>query len=117
MPHAQLDQHRVDRSNLNAVLSTSIADFRSFDVVGAIGLEERQRGKPLDQLATRLRSRKALEQLLEDQPGREHLVRAFKSAPEHFDSLGGCPSVAAESQRPDGRVHEQTHDLRARSAL
>jgi hypothetical protein len=117
VPQAKLNQYCVDRSDLNAIPSTRVADLCGLDVVFAIRLEKSQRSESFNELASRLRPGKALQQFLQDQAGGEHLVCAFKRTSKHLYGLGGTPSVAAESQRPDGRVNEQAHDLRARSAL
>jgi hypothetical protein len=78
VPQAKLNQHCVNRSDLNAVPSTGVANLCGFDVILAIRLEKRQGGESLNQLATRLRPGKALQKLLEDQAGCEHLVCALK---------------------------------------
>jgi hypothetical protein len=117
VPQAKLNQYGVDGSDLNAIPSTRVADLCGLDVVFAVRLEKSQGSESFNELASRLRPGKALQQLLQDQAGGEHLVCAFKRASKHFYGLGGSLSVAAESQRPDGRVNEQAHDLRARSAL
>lgn len=114
---AELDENGIDRSDLNTLPSASVANFGRLDVVFAIGLQERQSGEPLDQLSACLGTREPLQQFLEYQPRREHLVCSFKSTPKSLYGLGRAPCVAPEGQRPNGRVNQQAHERRARSAL
>ncbi len=117
MPQAKLNQHCVDRSDLNAIPTAGVAHVRGFDVVLAIRLEEGQGGESFNQLATRLGPGEALQQFLEYQTSCEHLVCALKRTSKYLNGLCQTFSVAAEGQRPDGRIDEQAHDRRARSAL
>jgi hypothetical protein len=56
-----LNQHCVDRSDLNAIPAAGVAHIRSFDVILAIRLEEGQGGESFNQLATRLGPGEALQ--------------------------------------------------------
>ena len=77
VPQTELNQHCVDRSDLDTVPAAGVAYFCSFDVVLAIWLQKREGGESLNQLGSRLRSSEPLQQFLEDQAGREHLVCAL----------------------------------------
>jgi hypothetical protein len=112
-----LNEHCVDRPDLDTVSAAGVAYFCGFDVVVAIWLQKRKGSESLNQLGSRLWPGKPLQQLLEDQAGSEHLICAFKGASKNFYGLCGSVSVTAEGQRPDGGINEQTHDRRARSAL
>jgi hypothetical protein len=57
---AELNEYSVDSSDLDAMASTQIADFRSLDMVFSVWLNESKRGKPFDQLVPRLWTGKAL---------------------------------------------------------
>jgi hypothetical protein len=98
---AKLNQYRVNSADLYTVPPTSVANLGGIDVVVAIGLQECQRSKPLDQLAACLGPGKALQQFLEDQTCCEHLLCSFKSSSKYFYSLSRGLSVAAKRERPD----------------
>jgi hypothetical protein len=57
---AELNEYCVDGSDLNAVATALIADFRSLNMVFSVWLDESKRGKPFNQLAPRLWPGKAL---------------------------------------------------------
>jgi hypothetical protein len=101
VPQAKLDQHCVNSADLCAVPPTSVANLGGFDVVVAIGLQECQRSKPLDQLPACLGPGEALQQFLEDETCCEHLICSFKSSSKYFYSLSRGLSVAAKRERPD----------------
>ena len=101
MPQAKLNQYGVNSADLYTVPPAGIANLGSFDVVVAIGLQERQRSKPLDQLAACFGAGEALQQFLEDQTCCEYLICPFKSSSKYFYSLSRCLSVAAKRERPD----------------
>jgi hypothetical protein len=96
VPQTELNQHCVDRSDLDTVPAAGVSYFCGFDVVLAIWLQKREGGESLNQLGSRLRSSEPLQQLLEDQAGREHLVCALKGASKNLHGLGGSFSVTAE---------------------
>ena len=114
---AELNEDCVDGSNLNPMTTARIADLRSFNMVVSVWLQESKRGKPLNKLASRLRSRKALKQFLQYQPGSEDLICPFKGVLQSLDFGHRSLGVSAEGERPDTGIYEQAHSLRARSAL
>jgi len=61
MADTQLRQQCVDRADLNAMTTASIAKRRRFDVIGSIGHEEGECGEPIQDLLTCLWSREALQ--------------------------------------------------------
>ena len=71
VPGAELRQDGVDRSNLDAAPSAGAADVGRRDVVLAIRDEEGQGSEALDDLVPCLRPGEALQEFLEDEPGRE----------------------------------------------
>lgn len=117
VPPAELDEHRVDGSQLDTVATARISNFRSFDVVFAVRLQESDRGEPGDQLVARLRPVETLQQFLQHQPGREDLVGAFESVPEGLHFRCGRLGVAAKGERPNAGIDQKTHDGRVRSDL
>jgi hypothetical protein len=62
---AELDQQRVDGSDLDATPATGVSDLGGFYVVLAIRRQEGQGRKPLCELIPRLGSGETLKQLLE----------------------------------------------------
>lgn len=114
---AELNEYRVDGSDLDAVAPALVANLCSFYVVISVWLQESKRGKPLNELASRLRTRKTLEQLLKNQACGEDLISSVKRMLKQLDFGHGSHGVSAESERPDAGVNEQTHGLRVRSAL
>ena len=51
---AQLCEQRVDRTHLNSLAPTGIAQGRGLDVIAAVGHQERQCRKPLNETVSRL---------------------------------------------------------------
>ena len=92
MPATELDEHSVDGSDLNAVTTAKVADFRSFDMVLSVQLQKAESGKPLDELALCPGPCKALKQFLQHEPGGGDLISAvkgvFKRLDFRFGSLG-----------------------------
>ena len=82
-----------------------------------VWLEKGEGGEAFHKLGPSLRPCKALEQLLEDEPGRKDLIRAEQGVLECRNLRRGLFSVSAQGQRPYARIDEHVHRLRARSAL
>jgi len=116
MPDTEPCEESIDRSDLNASAAAFVAQLRSFDVIIAIGHQERERGKAVEYLRARFRSGKSLKQLLQYEPCGQKRLSALDAADQflHFRLLRR--NIAPESQRPDARVHEDVH-LRVRSRL
>ena len=113
----ELDQHGVDRSDLDAMAAAGVADFSSFNMVFSIWLNEAKRSEPFDQLTAGLGSCKALKKFLQHETCRKDLVRSIQCVVKRVD-LGCCSlSVAAKCERPYAGINEKAHGLRARSAL
>lgn len=72
MPRAESRQEGVNRSNLNAGPSAVVADVGGRDVVFAIRNQKGHGSEALDDLILCLRPGEALQELLEDEPGREN---------------------------------------------
>ncbi len=113
----ELNEYCVDGPDLDAVATARIADFCSFHMVFSVWLYESKRGKPFDQLATCLWPSKALKQFLQHQPGSRDLICSFKGMLQSLDFGYSSLGMSAEGERPDAGINEQTHGLRARSAL
>ena len=117
VPKTQLDKQSVDRTDLNAAPTARVADRGSFDVVRLVGLQEPKRAEALDKLRPCLRPDKPLQQFLQNQTGREDLIRSLKCLPQRLYFRRQDLGVATEGQRPDAGIDEQTHGLRDRSTL
>ena len=61
---AQLRQQRVDRADLKSAAATIVPQLGSSNVISALGHEERERRKPLDDCVSRPRPAEPLKQLL-----------------------------------------------------
>lgn len=116
MTNCQLGKQRVDRTDLNACSSAGSAEFCGGDMILAIGLEQRQRCKPFNDLRLRLGHTKALKKLLQHQPGGHDHIGTHEGIFEgiHF-GFCGC-SVTAKRERPHARIDQEGH-VRERSAL
>jgi len=78
MPDAKLGNQCIDCSNLNSYATTCVSQRGGLDVIVTIWNQERHSGKPLENLGTCLRPREALQQLLENESGREDSLPAAK---------------------------------------
>ena len=116
MSYAQLCEHRVDRPDLYPRSSANVPEFCCGDVVCAIWLQQWQCGKALDDLDTRFRARKSLEQLLQDQTRGDDDIGSEQGVLQFLNFWLSPRGVAAQRERPDARIDEESH-LRERSAL
>jgi len=71
MPDAKLRNQRIDCSNLDSRSSTRVSQRRSLDVIISVRNQERHGGKPLENLSACLGPSETLQQLLENESGRE----------------------------------------------
>jgi len=114
---AELDEHRVDGSDLDTATAARVSDLSGLDMVLSVRLQKSERGKSLDQWAACFGSGKALQQFLQHQTGCKDLVRPLEGMPKCLDFRYRHLDVAAQSQRPNAGIDKQAHGLRARSAL
>jgi hypothetical protein len=114
---AELDENGVDRSDLDAAPPAAFANFSGLDVVVTLRLQESERGKPLDQLPTRLGSGEALEKFLQDQTGREDLIGSLQGVSKSLHFRRRRLGIAAEGEGPDAGIDKKAHGWRVRSAL
>ena len=97
--------------------TAGVADFGSFDVILPVGLQKSKRGEPLYELRTCLWPRKTLQELLQNEAGREDLVCTFQCVPQRPDFRRQYLGIATEGKRPDAGIDEQAHGWRAQSTL
>src|SRR5262245_29845258 len=116
MTDAELGQQRIDSADLNARSPASVAQLCRINVVVPVGNEQRQRREPIEDARARSRSRKSLQQLLQDEAGSEKLFPGRKRA--HELKGFGCRSrrIASQGQRPHARINKQAQ-WRERSTL
>ena len=114
--NAQLRDDRVDRANLQAGATTAIAQFRGLDMIQPIRSQEGQRRKAVNDVLSRLRAGKSLQQFLQDQTRDYNRFTAFERVAQYVNLRGGRNLVAAEREGPDARIDEEGH-RRERSAL
>ena len=100
----KLDQQCVDGPDLDTTSSAGVSHFSGFNVVFAVRLEKAECCEPIDQLATRLRSSKALQQFLQYQTCRKDLISPLESVLKRFDFWCRCLGVATEGSRPNAGV-------------
>ena len=95
---AKLRQECVNRANLNTTSPADIPQLGGADMILAVWHQERQRGKSFDDCVAGGWAGKSLEQLLEDQPGRDDLLAEIERLPEelHLGVLG--PAVAPQCE-------------------
>ena len=74
---AKLRQKSIDRSDLHALSATVVPQLRRLDVIVAIRHDERQRGKGLDDLRPVLGPDEALQELLQNEAGRQKRFAAL----------------------------------------
>ena len=116
MTYAKLSQQGVDRADLNPGSTTSVAQLGSIDMILPIWSDERQSGKPLDDVRTRVRAGKTLKQFLENEPGSHDDLFTCERIAQFLDLRGHDFLIAPESEEPDTGVYQQGH-RRDRSAL
>ncbi len=98
MTYAKLSQQGVDRANLNSSSTTGVAQLGSIDMILSIRSDERQRGKPLDDVLARARTSKTLKQLLENEPGSHDDLISFERIAQFLDLRGRDFPIAPESE-------------------
>lgn len=114
--NAELRDYRVDRADLQAGAPATIAQFRSVDVIQPVRSQERQRRKTVNNVLSRPRAGKPLQQFLQDQTRDYNRFTTFERVAQYANLRDGRNLVAAERERPDARIDEQDH-RRERSAL
>lgn len=113
--HAKLRQKRIDGADLHAGAPTSVAQFGGVNMVLSVRDDERQGGEAIEYLRPRPGPREPLQQLLQDQSGREDDILALQGAPQRVDFRRLRRAIPAEGQRPYARVDEEAQSrLRAR---
>ena len=117
MPDAKLREQRINGADLDTGLAAGITQGCSTDLVVPIGLKQGQSSKTFDDLRLRLGARKALQQLLKNQAGRDDDLRTEQGLLELVDLWFGSVRITAKSQRPDAGVNQKGHQRRDRSAL
>jgi len=113
---AKLRQDCVDRADLHTSAPTAIAKLGCLDVVAPVWGEQRQSTETLDNLLTRPRSDKTLQEFLQNKASRGDLLASLQRDYERIDFRGRSGHISPECQRPDARVNEKRH-LRERSFL
>jgi hypothetical protein len=103
---AKLCEKCVDRPDLDTASSAKIPQLGCLDVVLSTRQQKRQRGESFDDCIPRGGSGKSLKQLLEDQPGRGHLLAAIERLAESLYLRVPDAVVAPQCKRPDTRVDE-----------
>jgi len=117
VPDGELREQGIHSADLNTRLTTAISQACSTDVIFSIGLKQWQGGKAFDDLSLGFCAREALQQLLKDQAGRDHHVRAEQGFYEFLHLRSGRFNIPAKRQGPNACINEKRHLRRDRSAL
>src|SRR3954465_15662058 len=101
MTDAQAGQQRVDGSNLNPAAAAPVAEFGRLDVIVTVWDEQRQRRESIDNPGPGAGTGKALQQLLQPEPGRDQNLAGFDGAQQFVRFRPRRWGVAPERQGPD----------------
>lgn len=112
----QVGDEGIDRANLNTSGTQRVTHASRSHVIFARGCEVLQRSKHLDDLCPGSFRDDALEQFLQNHPGRGDDLTTGERTPQRLDLGHIRRSVPAQRERPNARVDEQAHP-RERSAL
>ena len=113
--HTKLREKRIDGADRRAGAPTSVAQFCRVNVVLSVRDDERQGGEAVEYLRPCPGPRESLQQLLQDQSGRQDDILALQGAPQRVDFGRLRRAIPAERQRPYARVDEEAQSrLRAR---
>ena len=113
---AEAREQGVDGPELDAVTPAGIADVGRRDMIIAVRRDHRQRREALHDRVAGGGTAEALEQFLQDEPGRVHRLPGRERLPQTARLWSVVRRVSPERERPDAGVDEETHP-RERSAL
>lgn len=116
MAHTERGQECIDGANLHPRAPAAIPQARRSNMIVAVGNEERDRGKSIQDVLACLGARKALKNFLENEPRRDNRLSGFDGANERTDLSRRSRRIAPKCERPDARVDEESQS-RLRSAL
>lgn len=117
VPDGQLCKQRINGADLDSRFPTCIAQARGTDVIVPIWLKQRQGCKAFDDPGLRLRTREPLQELLKNQPCRDHNVRSEQGIFEFLHLGFRGLNIAPKRQGPNACINEQRHFWRDRSDL
>ena len=116
MPDAKLREESINSSDLYSSAPTAISQIRSFNVIVAIGDEKRYCGKPVQNFRAGFRTRKTLQDLLQDEPGRNDRLARFDRPCQRLHFRHRRRRIAPKRERPNTGINEKAQSRR-RSAL
>ena len=116
MSDAELGDESVNRSDLNSLPPTSVAQGSGLDVIREVRSQERQGREPGNDLRSRPGAGETLEEFLQHDPRGENELSPLKRMNQrlHLGEVGRA--FPSEGERPHARVDEELHD-RDRSDL
>lgn len=97
MANAKLGKQGVYGADLNAGTTAAVAQIRCIDVVLALGHEQRQSGKALDDVPACARPGESLEKLLKNQACRYDDFASLQKPPQRLHLGRDGRFIAAES--------------------
>ena len=95
---AELRNHGVYCADLYTGTTTAIAQLCSVDVILPVGSQERQSRKPVNDVFTRTRAGKSLQQFLQDETCGNNGFATFESVAQYPYLRGSRGLVAAECE-------------------
>lgn len=112
VPATELGEERVDSADLDAVLATDVPELGSFDMVRPVGHEEWERAEAVDDRVAGLGAAKALQQLLQHEPGRDDPLPRLKSITKSSDSRLAGGIISPQREGPHAGIDEEVHSAR-----
>ncbi len=116
MPDAKLRQESINSSDLYSSAPTAISQIRGLNVIVAIGGEKRYRGKPIQNFRAGFRTRKTLQDLLQDEARRNDSLARFERPCQRLHFRHRRRRIAPKRERPNTGINEKAQSRR-RSAL
>lgn len=110
---AELRQQRIDRADLNAASSAFVSLIGRVHMVAPIGNQQRQSGEPFEDLPAIPRSGEALQELLQNEPGRHELLAASMA---RISSRRSFAALGASRRKASGQTPVSTKRLNVASA-
>lgn len=103
---AELNEQRINGSDLDAIAAAKVAHSRSLNVVFSGRLKEPKSSEPFDELDSCFGGSKALEEFLQHKSGCENLICSAECMLKRPDLWCLGYGVASEGEGPDACVYK-----------
>lgn len=114
--NAELSKERIKGSGLYAMSTTDVTQFGGVDMVLPFRHQEGQCRKPLNDLLSRFRPGKTLQEFLQDEAGGQDRVPVLEHPDQCHDLCSRGGPVTAQRKRPHAGIDENAQS-RERSDL